>query len=100
MKDRLNDAYPRNFAMQGIDYPAALADNFLPRGTTSEAIRDTVNMITRVANDCPSAKIFAGGYSQGTAVIAGAIQDLPSNIRDRVNGIVLFGYTKVSFLRL
>ncbi|TGZ78163.1 cutinase precursor [Ascodesmis nigricans] len=94
LRTRLRIRYPGNFAMQGIDYPAALADNFLPRGTTAQAISDTVNMITRVANDCPNAKIFAGGYSQGTAVIAAAVEDLPSAIRNRVNAIVLFGYTK------
>ena len=37
---------------------------------------------------------MSGGYSQGTAVIAGAIPKLDASLRNRVVGTVLFGYTK------
>jgi cutinase len=36
----------------------------------------------------------AGGYSQGSAVISGAIQDVSDSLRAKVKGVVLFGYTR------
>jgi cutinase len=43
---------------------------------------------------CPSAKIVAGGYSQGAALAAASIEDLTTSVRNKVVGTVLFGYTK------
>jgi len=94
LKSGLNSRYRNNFAMQGVDYPASLADNFLPGGTTQDAINTMANLLTRAANECPSARIVAGGYSQGTAVTAGAISRVSASVRDRVVGVVLFGYTQ------
>lgn len=37
---------------------------------------------------------MSGGYSQGTAVIAGAISKLDTSLRSKVVGTVLFGYTR------
>ena len=44
---------------------------------------------------CPNSKIVAGGYSQGAALTAATIRDLNSSIRNKIVGVVLFGYTKV-----
>jgi cutinase len=44
---------------------------------------------------CPNAQIVAGGYSQGAALTAATIRDLSSSIRNKIVGVVLFGYTKV-----
>jgi cutinase len=44
---------------------------------------------------CPNAQIVAGGYSQGAALTAATIRDLSSTIRNKIVGVVLFGYTKV-----
>ena len=46
-----------------------------------------------MANEkCPDASVVAGGYSQGTAVIAGSLGEVDA--KDQVKGVVLFGYTK------
>ncbi|KAI5784723.1 cutinase [Geopyxis carbonaria] len=83
-----------NFAMQGIDYPATLEDNFLTGGTTQAAMTTMANLITDVATKCPDAKIVAGGYSQGTAVAARGIDKLSSDLKSRIDAVVLFGYTQ------
>jgi len=52
------------------------------------------NLFTMANTKCPSAKIVAGGYSQGAALTAAAIRDSNATIREQIKGVVLFGYTK------
>jgi cutinase len=86
-----------NVWVQGVGgrYTASLADNYLPDGTSSAAIREMVGLFELANSKCPSAKIVAGGYSQGAALAAASIRDVSSSIRDKIVGTVLFGYTKV-----
>lgn len=49
-------------------------------------------MFDMASEKCPDAAVVAGGYSQGTAVMAGSLGDLAN--QDQVKGVVLFGYTK------
>lgn len=62
LKSGLERAYPGNFALQGVEYPADLASNFLPLGSGQDSIDEMARLITDVATKCPSAKIAAGGY--------------------------------------
>ncbi|KAG7147011.1 Cutinase like protein [Verticillium longisporum] len=82
--------------IQGVGgaYAATLGDNALPDGTSSAAIREMKGLFELADSKCPSAKIIAGGYSQGAALAAASIRDISSTIRAKVAGTVLFGYTK------
>lgn len=52
------------------------------------------NSPPRVYNQCPTARILAGGYSQGSAVISNAVEQLSDAVKARLDGVVFFGYTK------
>ena len=92
----LQSQYPNSVWVQGVGgpYSASLADNFLPRGTTTAAINEAKRLFTLANTKCPNAAVVAGGYSQGTAVMAAALDDLSGAVEDQVKGVVLFGYTK------
>jgi len=94
LKSGLNRNLNRDFALQGIEYAADLASNFLEKGTSDRAIREMVSVLTEMAEDCPNAKLVVGGYSQGSAVAVWGIQGVSQSIRDRIVAAVLFGYTK------
>ncbi|CAP65625.1 uncharacterized protein PODANS_6_11140 [Podospora anserina S mat+] len=85
-----------NVWIQGVggNYKANLLDNLLPDGTTAAAITEMKNLFTLASTRCPSAKIVSGGYSQGAALTAAAIRDSTAAIREKIKGVVLFGYTK------
>lgn len=81
-------------AIQGIDYPALLSTNFLPGGADLGGIREMRNLLTQAANDCPDSSILAGGYSQGAALVHRAVENLPDNVKNAIDGVVTFGDTQ------
>jgi len=78
----------------GGPYTAGLVENVSAKGTTDAAIGEAQKMFKMAAEKCPQATIVAGGYSQGTAVIMNAVSTLPDNVKSKIAGVVLFGYTK------
>ncbi|KAK4172283.1 cutinase-domain-containing protein [Triangularia setosa] len=93
LEDRFGAA---NVWVQGVGgaYTADLLDNVLPDGTTQAAITEMRNLFILANTRCPSAKVVAGGYSQGAALAAASIRDSSATIREQIKGVVLFGYTK------
>jgi len=92
----LKQKFPGQVACQGVGgpYTAGLADNVMPAGTTAAAIGEATKMFTTANSKCPQTIMVGGGYSQGTAVMMNAVSKLPENIKSKVVGVVLFGYTK------
>ncbi|KAJ4288299.1 separase/separin [Collariella sp. IMI 366227] len=85
-----------NVWVQGVGgrYTASLGDNALPDGTSQAAIDEMTSLFNLANTKCPNAKVVAGGYSQGAALTAATISRLSSAIRNKIVGVVLFGYTK------
>ncbi|KAM0246449.1 hypothetical protein ACHAP5_004764 [Fusarium lateritium] len=85
-----------NVWVQGVGgaYTAGVGENALPRGTTTAAIRQMVGHFEEANTKCPKAVIVAAGYSQGAALAAAATTDVNDAVREKIAGVVLFGYTK------
>lgn len=76
--------------VQGVGgpYRADLPSNAMPGGTSPQAIEEAVRLFEMAGEKCPNTPIVAGGYSQGTAVIAGAIPELSPALQTKVVGTV------------
>ncbi len=82
--------------IQGINYPACVEDVLLPKGTTEAAIANMTDYVQQVWENkkCPYTPVFLGGYSQGAAVVHGAVNQLSEKHFWHVKGVVTFGDTR------
>ncbi|KAF1816536.1 cutinase [Eremomyces bilateralis CBS 781.70] len=83
-------------ACQGVGgaYTASIMDNVSTLGTTQAAINEAKKTFSNAAKKCPDAKIVFGGYSQGAAVMHGAVSSLEAGLKEKVVGGVLYGDTR------
>lgn len=83
-----------NVAVQGIDYPAALATNFNIGGADFGGIREMEDYLDRASVRCPTSNIVVGGYSQGAALVHRAVEDRSAAVKARIAGAVTYGDTR------
>lgn len=85
-------------ACQGIGtedgYAAALAPNFQPQNTDDQSIKAALDIVNLATTQCPQSTIVMGGYSQGSAVVDNAIQQMPAATQSKVAGVVVWGFTR------
>ncbi|KAF1987840.1 carbohydrate esterase family 5 protein, partial [Aulographum hederae CBS 113979] len=87
---------PGAVACQGVGgaYKATLAANFEDAGTNAASIKEAVKVMNQAMTKCPQSKMVFGGYSQGSAVMLNAVQQLPQAQQDKMMAGVFYGYTK------
>lgn len=90
LKSALGDSV---VAAQGVNYPAALLDNLLPDRTNLEYADELAANITAAVSQCPDAQFVVSGYSQGAAVVHGAIPGLSDAVKSQIAAAVTFGDT-------
>ncbi|RBQ82935.1 hypothetical protein VDGD_09278 [Verticillium dahliae] len=94
---RVLEAKYRNAVwVQGVGgaYRADLLSNLQPAGASAAAIAEARRLLDLAASKCPSARVVTGGYSQGSAVMAGTLGGASQRTKSQVQGVVLFGYTR------
>jgi cutinase len=60
-------------------------------GGADIGISDVVNRVTTKDKECPKQKFALIGYSQGGMVVSAAVAKIPSNLREKVVAMVLYG---------
>jgi len=84
---------PGKVACQGVGgaYKASMMDNGKAQFTDPAAIQEALKIFNEAAQKCPKAKITFGGYSQGGAVMHGAVSELSEAVKKQVVAGALFG---------
>ncbi|KAH7388916.1 cutinase, partial [Cadophora sp. MPI-SDFR-AT-0126] len=91
----LQDIYGcENIAIQGIDYAALVATNYLAGGADPVEALAMATLLTDAATRCPTSSLLVGAYSQGAALTHRAIENLPKKVKNLISGVVLYGDTQ------
>jgi cutinase len=82
--------------IQGVGgpYGANTGDNLLPKGSSQRAIDEAIRLYDLANSKCPEAAILTAGYSQGAALVAAAVTESSTAVKEQIRGAALFGYTK------
>ncbi|POS72123.1 cutinase-2 [Diaporthe helianthi] len=95
IKDNLGED---QVACQGIGtedgYAAALAPNFQQKNTDDQSIQAALDIMNLAMTQCPDTTVVMGGYSQGSAVVDNAIQEMPAAQQAKIAGVVVWGFTR------
>ena len=83
-----------NVAVEGIDYAAGLATNFLPGGADLSGIREMEDLLDDAARRCPTSVLLVSGYSQGAALVHRAVEDRSAAVKARIFGALTYGDTR------
>ncbi|EAU88080.1 cutinase [Coprinopsis cinerea okayama7 len=89
LRTAVSRAVRGSVTFEGIDYPAVVA-GFLAGGDRGGA-RTMAQKVSSIAAQCPDAKIFISGYSQGAQVTHLAARQLSAADQARVTGVITFG---------
>lgn len=82
-------------AVQGVEYPAGLAQNLIPGGTDPRDAADMADLIANVSSTCPDSKIVVSGYSQGAAMVHRAVEQIDDPaVLGQIAAAVTFGDTQ------
>lgn len=82
-------------AVQGVEYPAGLAQNLIPGGTDPRDAADMADLIANVSSTCPDSKIVVSGYSQGAAMVHRAVEQIDDPaVLNQIAAAVTFGDTQ------
>jgi cutinase len=84
-----------DLAVQGLNYPAGLMSYTKPNGVDPKDVATALSIINTAVSKCPASNILLSGWSLGTAVIRGALKQLPADVIDkRLAAVLLFGDTQ------
>jgi hypothetical protein len=81
LQSGLDKAMPGKWHTQGIDYPAAMSDNYcvgLPGGY------NCMNQMTKYAKNCPNTKLALAGFSQGGMVVRNCAAFVDDSVRKNI----------------
>ncbi|PVH72328.1 carbohydrate esterase family 5 protein [Cadophora sp. DSE1049] len=91
----LQDTYGcENIGIEGIDYAALVATNYLPGGADPVEALAMKTLLIDAATQCPTSSLLVGAYSQGAALTHRAIENLPKKVKNLISGVVLYGDTQ------
>ena len=97
VKDQLIAGGLTNMEVTALPYPAIpvrFTEVSYPTDY-GESVKAGVDALTgsllQINRDCPQARLFLGGYSQGAQVIGDTLPFLPTAVQNQIKAVVLFG---------
>ena len=77
-----------------MDYPAGIITNLLPENADPRGISKLQSLLQEANSRCPTSTVVVSGYSQGAAIVHGAMAGVSDSIKNQIAAAVLFGDTR------